>query len=139
MNNDRYQSVVTLSGDDRVTRPLRPTLPFAHPGTDAKPVKTASPAALDEVFEKLARGHERMKLSNARFHQAQQRAASDETVDNIDVIQPRHGIGTIPSLENTVDSALDPSPMRELAQQMDRQRERLAQLLRDIEVGSEDA
>jgi len=112
----------------------RSTKPHAHPGTDGQPNEKASPAATDEVFAMLARNVERMQQSHARVSTADNQNVADGTP----AVPPHVGapihVGTIPSLPRSPQRpSIDPSSFRSLDAEMDRQRERLAQLLRDID------
>ena len=137
MQSDPAQIHTTpsTSTSTRKTRPPRPTKPSAHPGTDAAPRKTASPAAIDEVFAMLARNVERMRQSHARVSGAKHAMPADEPIAATTTTGTPTGVGTIPSSPiRPSRSTIDPATIRHLDAEMDRQHERLAHLLRDIDA-----
>lgn len=96
--------------------------PHEHAAGGATAADAASPAAMDEVFAMLARDVERIEESRSDLGDtvAHEAAGTD--------------VGTIPSLSPATRSAsVDSTTLRSLGEEMDRQHERLAQLLRDIE------
>jgi hypothetical protein len=131
MNSDPTETDKASPAATRHTRPPRPTKPTAlHPGSDAKPDSKASPAALDEVFARLARNLDRLKRIDTRIRPSESHSVADEPAATT------AGIGTIPIPVRSTEAALiDPASFRDLATEMDRQRDRLMQLLRDIEAG----
>ena len=134
MNSDATETGSTRSSSIRQVRPSRPTKPHPHPDTDAPTTDKASPAALDEVFAMLARNVERMQQSHARVRHAESQPVADEMPTATPATAAPTGVGTIPDApRSSPKQSIDPSSFRSLAAEMDRQRERLAQLLRDIE------
>jgi len=102
-------------------RPMRRMAQHTHIGSATTETDVTSPAALDEVFAMIAKNVERMQ---------QLRTEVD------DAVRPpsARDVGTIPGVPRAIPTdVVDTSTMQSLGAEMDRQHERLAQLLRDIE------
>jgi len=131
---------LTSFGLARDRRRGQPTPAATHPAIDA-PTRTATPAAIDEVFAKLSRGLDQAQRADEGAPPKDDSSPALHPGTDQPAKSPSPTLGTIPALPTVAEPPLRPQPshptsLHNLAAELERQHERLTQLLREIDAAT---